>query len=322
MSICKTLIALALPASLVFAQDTTTFSTDVRVVNVFATVRDDQGRLVPNLTKDDFTLEEDGNPQTIRYFAQETGLPLTLGLLVDTSISQRRILAEERTASYRFLTQVLRPDQDRAFVIHFDRDVELLQDLTSSREKLGDALAKLQTPMLKPHKRGTPNVGRWALAGTALYDAVLLASEQVIQKDHLVGKQPGRKALILLTDGVDNGSQVGLSRAIESAQLADTLAYSILFSDDGAYDGSYPAVAGKAVLKRISRETGGSFFEVSASSPISDIYTRLEEELRNQYSLGYTSDRANAGPGYRKIHLVTKRAGLRVETRDGYYVAR
>src|ERR1700693_2433999 len=118
----------------------TTFSTDVNVVNVFATGRDKKGQIVRNLAKDDFTLAEDGRPQTIRYFSQESGLPLTLGLLVDTSMSQRRVLGKERDASYRFLDQVLREDQDQAFLIHFDREVELLQDLTSSRKKLAEAL--------------------------------------------------------------------------------------------------------------------------------------------------------------------------------------
>ena len=103
----------------------TTFSTDVQVVNLLATVRDKQGKIVQNLTKDDFTLEEDGRPQAIRYFSRETDLPLTLGLLIDTSMSQRRVLGQERTASYRFLDQVLREDKDKAFVIHFDREVEL-----------------------------------------------------------------------------------------------------------------------------------------------------------------------------------------------------
>jgi VWFA-related protein len=301
---------------LVYAQDATTFSTDVRVVNLFATVHDSQGRLVYNLTKDDFKLEEDGHPQTIRYFSQESGLPLTVGLLVDTSISQRRVLAEEHTASYRFLGQVLRTDQDRAFVIHFDRVVELLQDLTSSRERLSDALAHLQTPRRQP---GKPS---WSQGGTDLYDSVLLASEEVIQKDEVIQKQPGRNALILLTDGVDNGSKIDLSRAIESAQRADTLVYSILFSDRGAYDGVYASMAGKKALQRISHETGGSFFEVSASQPISAVYMRLEEELRDQYSIGYTSDRTDAKPGYRKIQLAAKRPGLLVETRDGYYATR
>jgi VWFA-related protein len=312
MSISKTLFASGLLAMAACGQDgSAKFSTDVRVVNLFATVRDAQGHVVSNLTKDDFTLEEDGRPQTIGYFSRESGLPLTLGVLVDTSISQKRVLAEERSASFRFLSQVLRPDQDRAFVIHFDRDVELLQDLTSSREELDAALARLQTPKLPPRKRGDPKIGLWALGGTALYDAVLLASEDVVQK------QSGRKALILLTDGVDNGSKIGLFRAIESAQRGDTLIYSILFTDRDAYDGVYASANGKKVLERISRETGGAFFEVSGSKPISAIYTELEEELRNQYSIGYTP--SSTGPGYRKVHLATNRSGLLVETRDGYY---
>ena len=288
----------------VYAQN---FSTDVNVVNLFVTVRDAQGHVVPNLTKDDFTLEEDGRTQTIRYFSRESALPLTIGLLVDTSISQRRVLGEERAASYRFLTQVLRSEEDRAFVLHFDRAVEMLQDLTSARGKLGAALTRLDTPKRQP---GKPS---WSQGGTALYDSVLLASDELMQK------QSGRKALILLTDGVDNGSKVGLSQAIESAQRADTLVYSILFSDRGAYDGVYASLNGKSALQRVSRETGAAFFEVSAKNSISTIYTQLEDELRSQYSLGYTSDKAGTTPGYRKIHLSAKRAELLVVTRDGYY---
>ena len=312
MFVSKHLILLALLPLTLTAQGPATFSTDVRVVNLFATVRDAQGHVVPNLTKDDFTLEEDGRPQTIRYFSRESGLPLTLGLLVDTSISQKRVLAEERTASFRFLSQVLRPEQDRAFVIHFDRDVELLQDLTSSREQLDQALARLQTPKLPPRKRGEPKVGRRSLGGTALYDSILLGSEEVLKK------QSGRKALVLLTDGVDNGSKIRLFDAIQSAQRADTLVYSILFSDRDAYDGTFASAAGKKALERISHETGGAFFEVSTAKPIAAIYAQLEEELRNQYSIGYVPDGTGVAPGYRKIYLVSK-PGLSVTTRDGYY---
>ena len=215
---------------------------------------------------------------------------------------------------------MLRPDQDRALVIHFDREVELLQDLTASREQLEQALARLQTPKLLPRKRGARKVGAWALSGTALYDSVLLASED------LLSKQSGRKAVVLLTDGVDNGSRVGLARAIESAQRADALVYSILFSDRDAYDGVFASTAGKKAMQRISHETGGGYFEVSDGQPISAIYMQLEEKLRDQYSIGYTPDRSEAGtaagPGYRKIHLAAKRSGLLVETRDGYYSIR
>jgi len=295
------------------AQD---FSAGVQVVNLFATVHDAQGRVIHNLTQDDFTLEEDGRPQTIGYFSQESGLPLTLGLLIDTSISQKRLLPEERTASYRFLTQVLRSEEDRAFVIHFDRDVELLSDLTSSHQRLSDALAQLRVPALPPRKRGDPKIGAWTLGGTDLYDAVLLACDEITRR------QSGRKALILLTDGVDNGSKIGLARAIQSAQRADTLVYSILFSDRDAYDGTYASRNGRQAMERMSRETGAALFEVSAKNPISAVYARLEEELRSLYSLGYTPGRSDAASGYHKIHLATKQPGLIVQTRDGYYVIR
>ena len=310
MVLQDTLSLFVLGAAAALAQESATFSTGVQVVNLFATVRDVQGRSVNNLRKDDFKLEEDGRPQTIRYFARESDLPLTLGLLIDTSISQKRLLPEERTASLRFLMQVLRPAQDLAFVIHFDRSVELLQDLTPSRDKLDLALARLQVPQLPPRKHGGPKLGIWSLGGTDLYDALLLAS------DDLMRKQSGRKALILLTDGVDNGSRIDVFHAIQSAQFSDTLVYSVLFSDRNAYDGAFASAAGRKVLQRMAAETGGSFFEVSRAEPLGAIYTQIEDELRHQYSIGYTPPAT--GPRYRKIHLTAK-AGLSVTTRDGYY---
>src|SRR5438309_12104163 len=154
----------------------TTFSTGVKVVNVFATVHDKQGKIVRGLTKEDFRLDEDGRPQVIRYFSQESDLPLTLGLLVDTSFSQRRVLGEEKSASYSFLDQMLRETKDTAFVIHFDHEVELLQDLTSSRQKLEAALGLLQTPeFTRTNTGGQQGSGqrrRFGGAGTLLYDAV------------------------------------------------------------------------------------------------------------------------------------------------------
>jgi VWFA-related protein len=325
--------ALGPAALLLRGQDSkdTTFSADVKVVSLFATVRDKQGKIVKGLGKDDFTLDEDGRPQVIRYFSQESNLPLTLGLLVDTSGSQRRVLGEERTASYRFLDQVL-SEKDQAFVIHFDREVELLQDLTSSRKRLEDSLALIEGAQ---QQRGQYGGGRGGGrrggggGGTSLYDAVLLAS------DELMKKQSGRKALILLTDGVDNGSKVGLSRAVEAAQLADTLVYGVRIADPDAYGGNGGGygrrrggnppyvygdrIDGKKVLQRLSDPTGGRYFEVSDKEPIDKIYSQIQEELRNQYSLGYTPDHNVAGAGYRRIHLTTKQSGLAVQTREGYY---
>src|ERR1019366_2492703 len=209
-------------------QETTTITKDVNVVNVLATVRNKQGQIVNNLTKDDFKLADDGRPQTIKYFAKVTDMPLTLGLLVDTSLSQRRVLEQERTASYTFLEDLLREWKDKAFVLHFDSEVELLQDLTNSRPKLEAALQKLEVP--SPQQSQSGGGQQQHGGGTLLNDAVFLAA------DEIMSKVQGRKALIILSDGVDQGSKVSLTRAIEAAQRSDTLVYTILFADPGAYN--------------------------------------------------------------------------------------
>ena len=335
-------LALVLPAqgSTLHAQEQPRISVEVKVVNVLATVRDKHGKIVSNLAKDDFVLQEDGHPQTITYFSRENDLPLTLGLLVDTSLSQRRVLGEERCASYSFLDHMLR-EKDLAFVIHFDREVELLQDLTSSHKKLQTALGEIEEPTSSGASGGRGGRrGVLGRIGTLLYDAIYLASNEEMKK------QQGRKALIILSDGVDAGSKESLVTAIESAQRADTVVYSILFSDEesrgnpGGFGGiggmgrrggmggggrsRYPRQErpdGKKILERISRETGGRLFEVSKKQPIGDIYGQIEEELRNQYSLGYTPG-ADSGTGYHKIVLTTKQKDQTVQTREGYYADR
>jgi VWFA-related protein len=277
-------------------------------------------------------------------------LPLTLGLLVDTSLSPREVLNEERDASRRFVEKVLRPDRDETFLIHFDHDTELLQDLTNSKERLERGLDQLELPddarpqLSRGGGGGYPGGGgggypgggrRLNQPGTTLYDAILLAS------DELMKKQMGRKAFILLTDGVDNGSKTRLPEAIESAQRADTLVYSIYFTGQesqpqmfgrgGGFGGGrrrggggFPRQQserpdGRKILQQISRETGGGYFEVSKKLPIDDIYDRIEEELRNQYSLGYTSDSRDPSSGFRRIAVTVKNKSMIVQTRQGYY---
>lgn len=283
-------------------QDEARFSSDVKIVSVLATVRTRNGDIVQDLTKSEFLLSESGRPQKIQYFSKESNLPLVLGLLVDTSGSQRMVLGEEQEASYRFLETVLREDLDRTFVVHFDYRPEVLQNLTNSKEKLEKSLERLRVGF---SFRGG--------AGTTLYDAVYLCSNLVTKK------QTGRKALILLTDGEDNGSRTRIEDAIEAAQRADTLIYSILFSDAtfGGH-GGFGGVDGKKVLQKMSRETGGGFFEVSRKHPLDSIFRELNAELRNQYSFGYTPDEA-ARPGFRPIKLTTTRKGLVVQARSGYY---
>jgi VWFA-related protein len=347
------------PKLQVHDQQTPPIAVDVRVVNVLATVRDKHGKIVSNLTQDNFTLEEDTHPVTIRYFAKETDLPLTLGLLVDTSMSQRRVLDQERAASKTFLDQVLR-EKDTAFLIHFDKEVELLQDSTSSRPKLEAALESLRTPAPTQEDNspdsGGGSGGNWPgggrsggggggrrhgshHAGTLLYDAVYLASNELMQK------QQGRKAVIVLSDGVDRGSKESLESAIESAQRADTIIYSVLFKDDEEHGNrggfGFPGMGGggmgggrrgggqrppeqeerpdgKKILARISKETGGRLFEVSKKQPIEQIYSSIQEELRNQYSLGFTPEKSDTA-GYHKLLLKTKQKDATVQTRDGFY---
>jgi VWFA-related protein len=311
----------------------------VNVVNVFASVHNSKNEIVKDLKQEDFTIEEDGRPQAIKYFSRETDLPLTLGLMVDTSGSQFRVLGKEKDATSKFIEQVIREDKDQAFLIKFDAEAELMQDLTPSRKKLQSALNDVegsprQLQRRDPNSSGGGGGGSRQRAGTVLYDSILLASDEEMKK------QKGRKALILLTDGDDHGSKVSISDSIEAAQRADTLVYSIYFVDQEQSNNSFggPGMGrhggmggggrrpqqqsrgdGKKVLQRISKETGGSFFEVSKKLPIDKIYEQIEEELRSQYNLGYTPDKSDAGSGFRKIKVTAKGKGLTVQARDGYY---
>ena len=285
------------------AQDLT-FSTGVNLVELLATVRDKTGRFVKDLTKDDFSLQEDGRPQTILHFSQESNQPLKIGLLVDTSRSQTWVLERERKASFTFLDQVLRAD-DSAFVLHFDIHVELLQGFTSSREELTKALDALKIP--------------WR-PSTLLFDAVRRASEELMKR------QSGRKAFILLSDGGDVRSKASIGTAIEYAQRADTLIYSIEFGPSLLR--AFPALIsvakiqrehGRNTMRRLAEETGGRYFEESKDESISQIYREIEDELRNQYSIAYTSDRRDGSKDYRKISLTLADKNLIAQTRPGYY---
>jgi VWFA-related protein len=287
-------------------QDGTTFSSGVKVVSLLANVMSRGGALNNALSKEDFAVMEDGRPQTIRYFSRESDLPLTLGLMVDTSMSQQKVLDAERGASYRFLDQVLREKKDQIFILQFDMAVQLRQGLTDSRAKLDDALSFVDTPTrseLRVQSGG----------GTLLYDAVMKAS-----KDLMASRQ-GRKALIILSDGVDTGSEATLNDAVEAAQRADTLIYSILFSDSGAYGFFGGGHDGRKVLQRLANESGGGFFEVSKKQSIDQTFGLIENELRSQYSLGYISDKPVRISEFRKIQLTTKASGLTVQSRTRYW---
>ncbi len=285
-------------------QEPPTFSTDVKVVNIFATVHDKSGQIVRDLQKENFAIRENGKPQVIRYFSRESDLPLSVGLLVDTSLSQGSVLESERGASYRFLDQVLRQDKDKAVVVQFDQAVVVRQGLTSSHKDLQDVLSLLDMPTREQTAYGS---------GTLLYDAVRTACIQAVRK------QLGRKALIVLTDGVDEGSTISLSDAIQSAQNAGTLVYCILFSDASYYGGAMLGSGGKRVLQRLASETGGGFFEVTKQRSVSDIYRQIEDELRSEYSIGFVSSQPVTSSGFRQLKVTTTVKGLAVQAPDRYY---
>jgi VWFA-related protein len=332
------------------ARDTATITVDTKLVNLPVIVRDKKGALVQNLTRSEFALNVDGHPETIRYFDKDNDLPLTLGLLVDTSGSVRSALDEERTASEAFLDEMMTAPAnrtpDQAFLIQFAHETELLQDLTGSRPKLREALDQVGTssPDESGNNQGTnggnSGYGRKGRhgghhgGGTTLYDAIFLASDSLMQTQH------GRKALVVLTDGEDRGSMETLGRAIAAAQRAETVIYAIHFKGEqrpygghgggfGRRGGGFPGGGqrggenhpdGKKVLEQITGETGGRMFEVSGKQTFTTIYTQIAEELRSQYRLGYTADAATAAQGFHRVDLtVPKDKKLIVQTRDGYY---
>ena len=295
-------------AHLAGAQDQPTFTTEVKVVNVLATVRNKTGALIGNLEKDDFALSEDGRPQAIKYFQHESNLPLILGLMVDTSGSQGKVLDQERAASLRFLDHVFRDQIDHAFIMQFDTSVQVRQGLTGSIKNLDEAMAFVDSETRR-------QIRMQGGAGTLLYDAVVRAASEIMSK------QTGRKALIVLTDGVDFGSDASLSDSVEAAQRADTLIYSILYSDSAYYGPLGGGREGRKVLRHMCDDSGGSFYEVSKKQPIDSIFALLEEELRNQYSLGYVSDKPVTLSEFRTIQL-TARQGLQVQARKRYWARR
>lgn len=293
-------------APLLLAQgDDPVFKTGIKVVNILATVRSKSGELRRDLTKDQFAISEDARPQAIRYFARNSDLALTIGLMIDTSMSQDRVLDAERGASLRFIDQVLREDKDRFFVVQFDMSIQVRQALTASRRDLDEALVDVNTPTRRQLElSGGSN-------GTLLYDAVLKTSKDTM------AKQSGRKALILLTDGVDVGSEATLAEAADAAQRADTLIYSILFADSHAYGGFDPG--GRRALARMSRETGGGLYEVTKKRSVQQIYDSIQEELRSQYSLGFVSDKPCTISEFRKLKLAVAENGLTVQAREKYW---
>jgi VWFA-related protein len=298
-------------------QPVETLKVNVNVVQLFFNVKDKHGLLIPNLTKNDFDIVEDGKPQTIKYFTAESNLPLTLGILIDSSGSQQRVLEMEKEVGGSFLQEILRP-KDEAFVISFDVDVDLLQDFTNSTHLLRTALnsAKINAPPAScgglPGAGGGPLPCSGTPKGTLLYDAVYLASHDEL------AKEVGRKAMIILTDGEDQGSHYKIKDAIEAAQKADSIVYVLLIADRGFYGGI--GYSGDRQMKDLSMETGGRVIEVGNKfEKLKQAFDQISQELRSQYNIGYTPTNHKLDGTFRKVEIHPKQKDLKVQTRTGYY---
>jgi VWFA-related protein len=290
-----------------------TLKVNVNVVQLFFNVKDKKGGLIGSLTKDDFEISEDGKAQTIKYFAAESNLPLTLGILIDSSGSQQRVLEMEKQVGGEFLRDTLR-DKDLAFVISFDVDVDLLQDFTSSVRDLQAALNRAQINV-GGGSAGVPGLGGGPIPqanprGTLLYDAIYLASHDELSHE------VGRKAMIILTDGEDQGSQLRIKDAIEAAQKSDSIVYVLLIADRGFYGGMY---SGDHEMRKLTEETGGRMIEVGNNfNKLKDAFDQISKELRSQYNIGYTPSNPRLDGTFRKVEIHSKN-GYKIQSRTGYY---
>ncbi|MBI3470766.1 MAG: VWA domain-containing protein [Candidatus Solibacter usitatus] len=300
---------IALAACLLPAQDAPSIRVDVHVVNVACTVRDRDGALINDLGQGDFEIRENGAPQTVRYFARRLDQPLTVGLLLDYSGSQRRFIERHRADAVRFLRQVLHQG-DHAVVVGFTGRLRLLFDLSGAVDPLEETLARASSdfpafPLFGPRDR--------RFGGTAFRDAVFHAARIKLKPE------PGRKALLILTDGMDNASRHKLSDAIEAAQSADAIVYCISYQPSRLLP-SRPGVAARKAMNRLAGDTGGRVFD-AAREEMPRIFQQIEEELRSTYELGYVSNSPRKDGKFRKIEVLVKRPGLKVRARKGYYPA-
>jgi VWFA-related protein len=300
-------------------QPSETLKVNVNVVQLFFNVKDKHGALIPNLTKDDFEVYEDGKPQTVKYFTAESNLPLTLGMMIDASGSQRNVLDMEKEVGAAFLKQVL-TDKDEAYVMSFDVTADLLQDFTRDVHRLQRAMdgVKINTGFVGA---GLPGSGGGPVpisnpAGTVLYDAVYLSAHDMLSKE------VGRKAMILLTDGEDEGSKLKIQDAIEAAQKADAIVYVLLCADRGIYGGFGMGYSGEGEMDKLTQQTGGRVINVGNKfDKLREAFDQIANELRSQYNIGYTPTNIKLDGSYRKLEIKNKQK-YKIQARAGYYAIR
>jgi VWFA-related protein len=277
----------------------------VNLVNLFATVRDNHKKIVNDLKQEDFKVFEDNQDQKIAFFSKEVTLPITMGLLLDTSGSEQYMLGAIQDAGGRFLGRVLRKG-DEAMVMSFDTDVDLLSDFTDDRAQLDRAVrhARINAPANVSGPVPTAHQ-----VGTALYDAIYLACNEKLNTE------AGRKAIVIVTDAQDEGSKVRMEEAIEAAQRTDTVVHILLVAD--------PRFGGNSgVAHRIAEDTGGRVISVSSEKKLLEAFDEISEELRSQYTLGYYPANNAKDGKFRKIKVEVANHDLKVLTRKGYYAPR
>src|SRR5271165_3502695 len=272
----------------------TTITKTVNEVRVVFTVTDRHGRYIKDLQKNDFRVIDDQKPAELRSFRSETDLPLQVGLLVDASNSVRDRFKFEQEAAIEFLNAIVRPHYDKAFVVGFDATPEVTQDFTDSTENLSSGVRMLR-----------------AGGGTAMYDALYFACRDKLLKQEQTG--PVRRAIILLSDGEDNLSHVTREEAIDMAERADAIVYTISTNISGMKG------KGDKVLERIAEATGGRAFFPFQMRDVSHSFLSIQEELRSQYAVAYKPDNFVADGRYRTIEIFAQDRNLKVRTRKGYY---
>src|SRR5215510_6431378 len=273
-----------------------TLKVSVDLVNVIVTVTEGNGRLVPDLNKEDFLVEEDGRKQELSHFAREVTLPLTLAILVDTSPSVKPVLDLEKQTAVEVLHEVLRKE-DLALVMNFDRGVSLVQDFTADMRRLSKAIQSLV-------------IG----GGTSVHDAVFLACDEKLKHE------TGRKAIILISDGGDTTSKLKIKDAIESAERADVIIYAISNRSGGPFFGGG---GDDGTLKKYAETTGGRAFFPSKPQDFKKAFDAIQEELRSQYSLAYNSSNAAKDGSYRTLKIVLpNQKSLKIRAKKDYYSAK
>ena len=279
----------------------------VSLVNLFATVRDKNKKIMANLKQEDFKISEDNQDQKIAFFSKEVALPITLALLLDTSGSEQDMLSAIQEAGSGFIGRVIRKG-DEALIMSFDSNVDLLSDFTDERTQLERAIRKSRINVPDQGSRvGNPGpIGSRQITGTALYDAIYLACSEKL------ASEAGRKAIVIVTDAQDEGSKVKLEEAIEAAQRTDTVIHILLVVDPRF--GGNPGVAHK-----LAEETGGRMISVRSEKKLAEAFDEISEELRSQYTLGYYPTNSAQDGKFRKVKVETTEHDLKVLARKGYY---